>query len=165
MKVGIGLPNALPDVSGADQTERIEARTRGFFRGRTTDGVTCHGPRRAGKPGLMSGRGPADADVVVFWWQGCPSWQRALSMVREQMEKQGLSPDALEVIEIRNEADAERFGFPGSPTIRVGGEDIQPPDPERPVGLTCRVYRRRDGRISPLPDPEDLREAFATIRG
>jgi len=113
----------------------------------------------------MSGRGPADAAVVLFWWQGCPSWQRALAMVREQMEKQGLSPDALEVIEIRDEADAERFGFPGSPTIRVGGEDIQPLDAERPVGLTCRVYRRRDGRISPLPDPEDLREAFATIRG
>ena len=84
-------------------------------------------------------------------------------MVREQMDRQGLSPDSLEVIEIRDEADAERFGFPGSPTILVAGEDIQPPGPEQPAGLTCRAYRRRDGRISPLPDPEDLREAFAKI--
>ena len=29
-----------------------------------------------------------------------------------------------------------------------------------PTGLTCRVYRRRDGRISPTPDPADLRDAL-----
>ena len=29
-----------------------------------------------------------------------------------------------------------------------------------PVGLTCRVYLRRDGRISPTPDPSDVREAL-----
>jgi hypothetical protein len=28
-----------------------------------------------------------------------------------------------------------------------------------PYSLTCRVYRTRDGRISPLPDPEDVRAA------
>ena len=49
--------------------------------------------------------------------------------------------------------------FVGSPTIRVDGRDIQPPDDE-PVGLTCRVYRLRDGRVSPTPDPADLRDAL-----
>lgn len=29
-----------------------------------------------------------------------------------------------------------------------------------PAALTCRVYRRRDGRISPTPDPEDVRDAL-----
>jgi hypothetical protein len=28
------------------------------------------------------------------------------------------------------------------------------------VGLTCRVYRLRDGRFSPVPDPDDLRDAL-----
>ena len=27
-----------------------------------------------------------------------------------------------------------------------------------PFSLTCRVYRTRDGRISPVPDPEDVRD-------
>ena len=31
------------------------------------------------------------------------------------------------------------------------------------AGLNCRVYRRRDGRISPTPDPLDLREALAMV--
>ena len=48
----------------------------------------------------------------------------------------------------------------GSPTIRVNGRDLQPPGDE-PVGLTCRVYRLRDGRISPLPDRAEVREALA----
>ena len=31
---------------------------------------------------------------------------------------------------------------------------------EEPAGLNCRVYVRRDGRVSPTPDPEDLRDAL-----
>jgi hypothetical protein len=45
-----------------------------------------------------------------------------------------------------------RERFVGSPTIRVDGVDVQPPVGE-PFGLTCRVYHRRDGRVSPTPDP------------
>ena len=65
--------------------------------------------------------------------------------------------------EIETEEDARRHGFPGSPTIRVRGRDIQPPGPDQPIGLTCRVYRQRDGRVSPLPDPEDIREALKEV--
>jgi hypothetical protein len=64
------------------------------------------------------------------------------------------------VIEITSELDAERERFVGSPTIRVGGEDLLPPGADEPVGLTCRIYRLRDGRVSPTPDPADLREAL-----
>ncbi len=104
-------------------------------------------------------------DIELLWWRGCPSWERTLAMLREEMAAQGLGEERLGVIEIEDEAAAARLGFPGSPTIRVAGEDIQPPDPEQAIGLSCRVYRRRDGRVSPLPDPEDLREALARIGG
>lgn len=43
--------------------------------------------------------------------------------------------------------------------MRVNGADIQPTD--EPAGLTCRIYRRRDGRVSPLPDVQDVRDAIA----
>ncbi len=48
--------------------------------------------------------------------------------------------------------------FAGSPTILIDGTDVVPADDA--VGLNCRVYRRRDGRVSPTPDPEDLRDAL-----
>ncbi len=72
----------------------------------------------------------------------------------------GLDPGALEVREIRTDEDAAHEGFVGSPTIRIDGRDLQPPGDE-PIGLTCRVYRLRDGRISPLPDRADVRETLA----
>ena len=86
-------------------------------------------------------------------------------MLREEMVAAGIDPESLEVREIRTERDAEHERFIGSPTIRVDGRDIQPPRDE-PIGLTCRVYRLRDGRISPLPDRDDLRETLRrAIRG
>lgn len=82
-------------------------------------------------------------------------------MVREAMAEQGLDPGSLVVTEIETDADAEREGFAGSPTIRIDGRDLQPPGEGEPAGLTCRIYRRRDGRTSPLPDPDDVRDALA----
>ncbi len=71
----------------------------------------------------------------------------------------GLDPEQVHVIEIATGESAEREQFVGSPTIRVDGEDVQAPRDE-PVGLNCRVYRLRDGRVSPLPDRDDVRAAL-----
>ena len=101
--------------------------------------------------------------VELLWWEDCPSWERALEMLRTEMDTAGIDPDRLAVIEIESEEDASSHGFPGSPTIRVRGRDIQPPGPDQPIGLTCRIYRQRDGRVSPLPDPEDLRDALREV--
>lgn len=82
-------------------------------------------------------------------------------MVREAVAEAGLDPTSVEVREIDTEASAEREEFVGSPTIRIDGADLQPPPEGEPPGLTCRVYLRRDGSVSPLPDPADLRDALA----
>ena len=75
----------------------------------------------------------------------------------------GLDPNAVILREVDTDSSAQREHFVGSPTIRIDGVDIQPPNGE-PFGLTCRVYHRRDGRISPTPDPADVREALATAQ-
>ena len=98
--------------------------------------------------------------VELLWWHGCPSWERALGILSEEMSAVGLDPASVVVREVRTHGDARRESFVGSPTIRVSGRDVQPPDGE-PAGLTCRVYRLRDGRISPLPDRADLRDTLA----
>jgi hypothetical protein len=104
-----------------------------------------------------------EAVVELLWWEDCPSWERTLAILREQMRAAGIDEEALTVTEIETEEDARRHGFPGSPTIRIRGRDILPPGPDQPIGLTCRVYRQRDGRVSPLPDPEDIREALKEV--
>jgi hypothetical protein len=97
--------------------------------------------------------------VELLWWRGCPSWERALSELRTAMEAVGLDSGAALVREIETDAEAESADFVGSPTIRVDGTDIQPPG-DLPTGLTCRVYRLRDGRISALPEPAEVAAAL-----
>jgi hypothetical protein len=97
--------------------------------------------------------------VELLFWAGCPSYPQALSDLREVLREAGLDPDSVIVREVESEAGAATECFVGSPTIRIDGVDVQPPGDE-PVGLTCRVYRRRDGRVSPTPDPADLRDAL-----
>lgn len=107
------------------------------------------------------GRAPT---VELFWWQGCPSWGEALAILREEMVRLGLDPDSIVVRQVRTDADADREGFVGSPTIRVDGRDVEPPG-DQPNGLTCRVYRLGDGRISPLPAREHVHRALEAING
>jgi len=97
--------------------------------------------------------------VELLFWSGCPSHPQALADLKEAMAELGLDPADVTVREIDSDEQAMVEGFVGSPTIRVDGRDILPPAGE-PTGLTCRIYRRRDGRISPTPDPLDLREAL-----
>ena len=82
-------------------------------------------------------------------------------MLRTEVEAAGLDPAGVEISEVTAEDEAERLRFRGSPTIRVDGTDVDPGAAEgQPFGLTCRVYRRADGRVSPLPDPEKIRTAL-----
>jgi hypothetical protein len=98
-------------------------------------------------------------NVELLWWEGCPSTERALTAVREALADLGLDADLVRTREIRGDGDALEAGFIGSPTILIDGTDLVPAADE-PIGLSCRVYRRRDGRVSPIPDPDDLREAL-----
>lgn len=101
--------------------------------------------------------------VELLFWEGCPSYPKALAELRTAMAELGLDPDDVVVREVNTDAQAGRERFVGSPTIRVDGVDIGPTDGE-PYGLTCRVYHRRDGRVSPTPDPADLRDALTAAR-
>ncbi len=97
--------------------------------------------------------------VELLWWEGCPSTEKALAVLREVLDQEGLDPEAVVIREIRTDGEAERERFVGSPTIRIDGVEVAPVANE-PAGLTCRVYRTRDGRISPTPDPEDIRDVI-----
>jgi hypothetical protein len=68
----------------------------------------------------------------------------------------------VEQIEVVTDDDAERLAFPGSPTIRVNGTDIDPAGASQMgTALTCRIYRLQDGRFSPVPSKEMIRQALA----
>jgi hypothetical protein len=101
--------------------------------------------------------------VELLWWDGCPSHPEARADLERVLKEEGLEAPVV-MVEVDTDEQARRERFPGSPTIRLDGEDAVPADPCEPFSLTCRVYRLRDGRVSATPDPEDLRDAIRRAR-
>ena len=96
--------------------------------------------------------------VSFLYYEECPSHELALERVRAVMAGAGI-PGEVEVLKVETEDQARRLRFVGSPTIRVDGQDIDPPGDSH-YALTCRAYRLEDDRISPLPSKEMIRRAL-----
>jgi peroxiredoxin len=92
--------------------------------------------------------------VELLWWEGCPTHGEAADLLERTLDELGRGEVHVVRREVRTRAEAQQLRFPGSPTFSVGGRDLFPGD--APPALTCRVYERPDGRISPLPDPAEL---------
>jgi hypothetical protein len=98
--------------------------------------------------------------IELLYWEGCPSHPQALEELRAALADLGSADVGVTLVEVDSEEAAEARGFVGSPTLLLDGIDLFPPPDDEPASLSCRVYRRRDGRYSPVPDPDDLREAL-----
>jgi hypothetical protein len=78
--------------------------------------------------------------VELLFWDGCPSHPRALADLRAAMAELGLDPATVLVREVDTDQRAERERFVGSPTIRIDGEDVEPPG-EEPAALRHAMTR------------------------
>jgi hypothetical protein len=97
--------------------------------------------------------------VELLFWKGCPSYPEARELLEEVLRERG-NGAAIEMREVKTHDEAQRLRFPGSPTIRIDGRDVDPAGAESPPALSCRIYRLPDGRVSPLPTREQLEEAL-----
>jgi hypothetical protein len=98
--------------------------------------------------------------VELLCWSECPSHDQARKMLDGLLTELDYDPALVEYLWVEDDATAVEQQFVGSPTFRVGGADLFPPHPDEQYSLSCRMYIRRNGRPSPLPDADDLREAL-----
>lgn len=98
--------------------------------------------------------------IELLYWEGCPSHPEAKQLLEDVLEERGIS-EPIELREVVTREDAVTLAFPGSPTIRIDGADVDPTGAEAPPSLSCRVYRLPDGRVSPVPSREQLEEALS----
>ena len=97
--------------------------------------------------------------VELLFWDGCPSHPEALALLQQVLAERGLDTEVA-LREVRTDAEAEELRFPGSPTIRIDGRDVDPVGAEARPALTCRIYYLPDGRVSPIPSRQQLEEAL-----
>lgn len=92
--------------------------------------------------------------VKVLYFGGCPSYVTAEKTIREVLEKRGMDAE-VETVAVETDQEAGRLRFPGSPTIRIDGDDLFPSSgaaEREDWRLGCRVYATPEGfRGSPTP--------------
>ena len=87
-------------------------------------------------------RGPR---VELLWFQDCPNHQAARAMLGDLLSE--LAPGTtVEDVDASDSAVAEQNRFPGSPTIRIDGRDVDPSFRD-PGDYTprCRLYYTAEG--------------------
>jgi len=78
--------------------------------------------------------------IELLFVSDCPHIQHARVLIDETVARLA-APASIIEIPVASLEDAARLGFPGSPTIRVNGQDVEPIAPAliEPT-LGCRIY-------------------------
>jgi hypothetical protein len=103
---------------------------------------------------------PAHRPVIeVLHVADCPNYPEALAMVERVRAQLGIDAEVHTTL-IADQAAAERARFPGSPTIRVDGLDVEPvAEPPTELTVACRLYRH-EHRFAGQPQERWVREAL-----
>ena len=96
--------------------------------------------------------------VELLYFDGCPNWDATRDKLQAVLSEMGLRQQ-IQLVRVPDEATAQRLDFPGSPTVRVNGKDVEPSPPEGRPGLGCRVYWSK-GRMQGTPEREWLISAL-----
>jgi hypothetical protein len=100
-------------------------------------------------------------DVELLWFSDCANHPAARRMLEEVIAE--VAPGtSMHEVDATDPATAVRIRFPGSPTIRVDGRDIDPTFTD-PGDYTprCRLYRTSAG-LRGLPERQWIVDALRT---
>jgi hypothetical protein len=80
--------------------------------------------------------------IEVLYVPGCPNYVPAVERVQQVLASESLHVD-VHGIPVNSETEAQVLHFPGSPTIRINGKDVEPQ--QTPPSLSCRLYASQSG--------------------
>jgi hypothetical protein len=96
--------------------------------------------------------------VEVLYFDGCPTYKTAEKTLRKVLAEEGIDAE-VELVAVSTDEEAKRLWFPGSPTIRLDGQDLFPAPERDDWRLGCRVYATPEG-LKGTPTVEMIREAL-----
>jgi hypothetical protein len=97
--------------------------------------------------------------IELLWFEGCPGHAAARALLDEVIAE--LAPGTAVVdIDASDPAVADALRFPGSPTIRVDGRDIDPGFIDSgDYAPRCRLFRTEHG-LAGVPDRRWIEDAL-----
>jgi hypothetical protein len=96
--------------------------------------------------------------IEILYFDGCPNHHLAENRVREVLAELQLRAKIIRV-NVSDESIAAKVRFPGSPTVRIDGEDVVPGTDDGNFSLRCRVYATGSG-LAGAPDTAAIRAAI-----
>src|ERR687898_1515836 len=116
-------------------------------------------PTRYGNPYRCDGpRRPTTMRIEVLYFDGCPTYRAAERTLREVLAQEDTEVE-ISLVAVNTVEEAQRLRFPGSPTIRVEGEDLFPIPDRAEYALGWRMYATPKG-LRGSPTAEMLSEAL-----
>ncbi len=102
--------------------------------------------------------------VDVLHVEECPNYPEALALVERVRTELGIDVE-LRTTMIVDQAAAERARFPGSPTVRVDGRDVEPgSEPAAEYTVACRLYRH-EHHLAGQPEERWVRDGLLRAAG
>lgn len=102
--------------------------------------------------------------IEVLYVQECPHYAATLALVERIQADLGIDAE-LRTSRIVDQAAAEQARFPGSPTVRVDGRDVEPgSEPATEYLVGWRLYRL-EYRFAGQPEERWIREALQRAAG
>ncbi len=96
--------------------------------------------------------------MEILYFDGCPTYLEAEKTLQGVLEEKDVDAE-VELVAVNTDAEAQEFRVPGSPTIRVDGEDLFPVPERAEYALGCRMYATPEG-LKGSPTAEMLKEAL-----
>ena len=132
----------LPEQPGPDAAARLLGM------------LNWGGRYRCGTSGMLPTWAGAAMKLEIMQVPGCPG----ADLLDARLAELGHSRVIRRVV--TSQADAERLGLTGSPTLLVDGADPFA-RPGQPPSVSCRLYLDEQGHRSPAPSPGQLRAALS----
>jgi len=100
--------------------------------------------------------------VEILYTDACPFWKETLKTINDVVKELNIVI-TVKKTRITSEEEARRHRFPGSPTVRINGVDIDPAAKETEGYIGCRIYLY-EGRTYESPSKQMIKSALKRLK-
>ena len=98
--------------------------------------------------------------IELLWFDDCPNHSNAEAILQEVVAALGVN-DTITRIEVPDAETGRRVRFPGSPTIRIEGKNVEPgSETDGEFNPRCRLYSTAN-QLTGLPERAWLVDAVS----